>query len=73
MAELLERPHLVDQHGVPEVQVRRGGVEAGLDAQWLAALQLLQQLGLDQQLGAAALDLGQLFFNRNHSRVPGDF
>ena len=38
MAELLKLPELVQQHRVAEVQVGRGRVEAGLDAQRLAAL-----------------------------------
>ena len=33
VAEVLELPQLVEQHGMAEVQVRRGRVEAGLDAQ----------------------------------------
>jgi hypothetical protein len=31
--EVLELPHLVEQHGVADVQVRGGRVEAGLDPQ----------------------------------------
>ncbi len=32
MAELLEVAQLADQDGVAQMQVRRGGIEAGLDA-----------------------------------------
>ena len=50
MAELLEVAQLVDQHGVAEVQVRRGGVEAELDAQLAPAGAASSQLRLDDQL-----------------------
>ena len=33
MAEILELTHLVEQHGVADMQVRRRRIEAGLDAQ----------------------------------------
>jgi hypothetical protein len=33
MAEILEVAQLVDQHGVAEMQIRRGRVEARLDPQ----------------------------------------
>jgi hypothetical protein len=36
VAELLEVAQLADEHGVAEVQIGRGGIEAGLDAQRLA-------------------------------------
>src|SRR5690606_12973657 len=54
--QLLEMAHLVDQHGVTEMQIGRGGVEAGLHTQGTAALEFLDQFGLDQQGVGAALD-----------------
>jgi hypothetical protein len=33
MPQILELAHLVEQHGVANVQVRRGRIEAGLDSQ----------------------------------------
>ncbi len=55
MAEVLELPHLVEQHGVAEVQIRRRRIEAGLDAQRAAELQArLELLALDDLVGAAA-------------------
>ena len=38
MSELLECAHLVDEHGVAEVQIRRGRIEAGFDAQGCTCL-----------------------------------
>ncbi|MNP42704.1 hypothetical protein D3C76_1364890 [compost metagenome] len=49
VTELLELAQLVDQHGVPQVQIRGSRVEACLDTQRLATLELFDQLGLDQQ------------------------
>ena len=54
MAQLLELPHLVEQHGMAEVQVRRGRIEARLDAQRAAELQAgLQLVALEDLVGAA--------------------
>ncbi len=77
VAQLLELTQLVDQHRVPQVQVGRGWVEARLDAQRLAALELLHQFRLDQYLFRTALDKRQLLFNRLHrqtrnARIQGE-
>ena len=54
MAEILELPHLVEQHGVAQVQVGRGGVEAGLDPQRATELEAgLQLLALEDFIAAA--------------------
>ena len=45
VAQILKVLHLAQQDGVAQVQVRRGGVKAGLDAQLAAGL-----FGLDQAL-----------------------
>ena len=55
MAEVLELPHLVEQHRVAQVQVRRGRVEARLDPQRPAERQpALQLVALEDFVGAAA-------------------
>ena len=69
MPQLLELAQLVDQHCVPEVQVRRGRIETGLDAQRLAALQLGHQFRLDKNFLCATLDQRQLLFDRLHLAV----
>ena len=66
MAEVLQLAQLVDQHRVTEVQVRRGRIEARLDAQRFTRLQSVDQFGLDQQFFAAAFDDFELFFQRWH-------
>jgi hypothetical protein len=38
VAQILEVLQLADEHGVAQVQVGRGGIEAGLDAHGLARL-----------------------------------
>src|SRR3546814_7107899 len=54
VAEVLELPHLVEQHGVADVQVRRGRVEAGLDPQRPARLQpCFELLALENLVGTA--------------------
>ena len=53
--QVLELPHLVEQHGMAQVQVRRGRVETGLDAQRAAELEPgFQLLALEDFVGAAA-------------------
>src|SRR6516164_7292670 len=54
--EVLELPELVELNGVAEVQVGPRRVEAFLDAQRLAALELRGELHLDDQLVGAALE-----------------
>ena len=60
MAELLKLAHLIEEHRVPEVQVRRGRVKARLDAQRLPFFKLAQEFGLDQHFARTALDFGEL-------------
>jgi len=43
MAEFLKLSELVDQHGVPEMQIGRGGIETGLDPQRPAGFKPLHQ------------------------------
>ncbi len=57
MPEILQLAHLVEQHGVSQVQVGRGGIEARLDAQRATQLELFDQFGFEQQLFAATFDL----------------
>ncbi len=64
VAEILKAAHFVNQHRVPEMQIRRGRVETGLDTQRLAPAQLGEQLGLEQDFGGAALEFGELLFRR---------
>ncbi|MCY1457932.1 hypothetical protein D9M71_752680 [compost metagenome] len=70
MPEVLELPQLINKHGVPEVQVRSGRVEAGLDAQRLATLELGDQLIFHEDFIRTALDQRELLFDRLHCRVP---
>src|SRR5205823_2846781 len=60
VAEFLQLPELVKLHGVAQVQVGPRRIEALLDAQGLAAADLLHELGLDDQLVRAALEYGEL-------------
>ena len=69
VAELLELAHLVEQHRVPEVQIRRGRVEARLDAQRHAAQQLLREVGAREHLVRATFELCDLLLEiHRHSR-----
>src|SRR5690606_6707438 len=69
MPQILELAQLVDQHGMPKVQVRRSRVETRLDTQRLTTLELFRQLRLDQYLFRTALDKRQLLFNRLHTQT----
>src|SRR5690606_9278978 len=66
MPQLLELTQLINKHGMSQVQIRRGRIEAGLDAQRLAALKLGDQLAFDQDLFRATPDQRQLLVNRLH-------
>jgi hypothetical protein len=45
---------------VPEVQVRRGGIEPGLDAQRRAAGEFLHELAFDEHFLRSTQEFGQL-------------
>jgi hypothetical protein len=65
MAELLKMAQLAHQHGVAEVQVGRGGVKAGFDAQrasgFAALFEALAQVGDADNLRRALLEQVHLF------------
>ena len=61
--QFLELAHLVDEHRMAKVQVRRSRIEAGLDAQRPTAAEFPGQFIFDQQLAAAALDDAHRGFN----------
>ena len=67
VAEILKVFELAQQHGVAEMEIGRGGIEAGFHPQRLAGgerlLQLGAQLGLLHNFRGALLDVGQLFVN----------
>ena len=73
VTERLELAHLVDEHRVPEMQVGRGRIEARLDAQRLAARQLLHELALDEHFAGPAQQFGNLILHfRVHFPVSCD-
>ncbi len=67
MAELLEVPHLAQQHRMAEVEIGGRGIEAGLHCQRLAGaarpLQLGAQLRFVDQVDGAAPQERQLLFD----------
>ena len=66
MAQVLELAHLAQRHGVAQVQVRAGGVDAELDVEGLALLKLLAKVGLGDDLRGARGDDTHLLVNRQH-------
>ncbi len=65
MSEILKVFELAQEYSVTEVEIRRGGIEAGLNAKRLAGgegfFQLGAKLGLFHDLGRALLYVGELF------------
>src|SRR5262249_12716024 len=68
MTQILKLPQLIDDHGVTEVEIRRGWVHPELDPQMAAGFELLPQLRLNDQLVASTLDQFQLVVNIAHER-----
>ena len=70
--ELLELPHLRQQHGVADVQIGPRRIEARLDAQRLAGLarlvEPLLELGADVQVDDAAREQRDLFGSDRRKR-----
>ena len=69
MPESLELPHLVEQHGMAEMQIGRGRIETGLDAQAPAALQTLREFGFEQNFVRTAPQERQCFSRCGHARA----
>ena len=65
MAQILKMFHLAQQHGVAQMQIRRGRIEARFHAQGPARLGRLQQAFAQvlfaNDLDQAFLQIGQLF------------
>ena len=66
VAQVLELTHLAQGHGVAQVQVGAGGVDAELDVEGLALLKLLAKVGLGDDLGSTRGDDTHLLVNRQH-------
>ena len=68
VALVLELLELAQHDGVAEVQIRRGGIDAEIDAQRFAGLRGLLELGLEfvfaDDFGGAFAQVLELFFNR---------
>ena len=60
VAKILQLAHLVQHHGVAEVDIRRGRIESELDPQRPAARELGGEFGLHQHLVRATFDRSEL-------------
>jgi hypothetical protein len=69
VAQFLKMAELVDEDGVAQMEIRRGGVETGLDGKGLAPFQLFAQFAFINQIGDAAFDQLHLFIDRNHQNL----
>ena len=66
MAEVLELAHLAQRDGMAEVKVRARRVDAQLDVERHAALELLLEVGLGHDLGSAGGDDTHLLVYGQH-------
>ena len=66
VAEVLELAHLAQRDGMAEVKVRARGVDAQLDVERHAALELLLEVGLGHDLGSARGDDAHLLVYGQH-------
>ena len=73
MAKVLKMFHLAQQDGVAQVQIGRGGVEAGLHAQGptlaRGLCQPFAQILFTNDLGEALFEIGELFVDGEHGRT----
>ena len=63
VSQILKVPHLVDQNGVAQVQVRGGRIKSRLHTQGPAAFQALRQIGFRYDLLGAARYQIELFLS----------
>ncbi len=77
VAQVLEMFHLAQQHGVAQVQIGRGGIEAGLHAQGTAglggALQAFPQILLANDFGEAFAEILHLFVESHFSPLDREW
>ena len=66
VAQVLELTHLAQGHGMAQVQVGAGGIDAELDVEGLALLKLLAKVGLGNDLRCTRGDDTHLLVNRQH-------
>jgi hypothetical protein len=73
VTQILEVFHFPDQYRVPEVDIRCGRIEAGLDAQrlsgFLRAFQLGDQLFFANDFNRALADVFELFDQRSGCEI----
>jgi len=67
MTKVLTVPELVDQYGMPEMQIRRCRIKTRLDPERSAGFQPFKKFGFNQQFFCPALDLLEFFFNDAHA------
>ena len=73
MPQLLELAHLVEQHGVAEMQIRCGGIETGFHPQRHAGGQArFELLKLEDLLGTAANER-KGFIDSGQPQTPAAF
>ena len=72
MAQVLELAHLAQRHGVAEMEVGARGVDAELDVERRALLELLAQVGLGDDLGGARRDDAHLLIDWQHIGLLND-
>ena len=65
MAEQLELAELLQRHGVSEVDVRRGGIDAEFHAQRTPEPEFFEQFLFGQDLGGSGGEMGELLFGRH--------
>ena len=70
MAQILELAHLVEQHGVAQMQIRRGRIETGLDPKRAAELQARFQLLRFEDFLRTAADQFEYFLHLHANFAP---
>ena len=63
MTQILEMAQLADNDGVPEVQIRSGGIGAELDIEGLVAGKFFTQIFLADEIDCSAADKLDLVIN----------
>ena len=60
MSLLLKLPHLVEQHRMAQMQIRRSGIEARLDPERRAASKLANEVLLGEQILYSSFEFSEL-------------
>jgi hypothetical protein len=70
VAQILQLAHFTQQNGMAQMQIRRGGIETGFDAQGFAGFEARNQVVFEENFFCPTPNNRQGFVNSSHAFPP---